>query len=93
MRVAVAASWSAWRCSPARPARDAHPAPFSFLDLLIDERGVRGSLIVHDLDAAHDLGVEPADRLLDRGVAESYRARCRTCSASGFASTQTARPV
>ena len=54
---------------------DAHPAPFSFLDLLIDDTGVRGSLIVHDLDAAHDLGIEPADQLLDQTVAEGSRAR------------------
>jgi hydrogenase/urease accessory protein HupE len=54
---------------------DAHPAPFSFLDLHIDDTGVRGSLIVHDLDAAHDLGIEPAEQLLEQAVAESYRAR------------------
>jgi hypothetical protein len=54
---------------------EAHPAPFSFLDLLIDEAGIRGSLIVHDLDAAHDLSIEPADQLLDRNIAEGYRAR------------------
>jgi hydrogenase/urease accessory protein HupE len=54
---------------------EAHPAPFSFLDLLIGERGIRGSLIVHDLDAAHDLSIEPADQLLDRTIAETYRAR------------------
>jgi hypothetical protein len=54
---------------------EAHPAPFSFLDLLIDDGGVRGSLIVHDLDAAHDLGIEPAEQLLEQAVAESYRAR------------------
>jgi hypothetical protein len=54
---------------------EAHPAPFSFLDLLIDDAGVRGSLIVHDLDAAHDLGIEPAEQLLEQAVAESYRAR------------------
>lgn len=60
----------------AGPARaDAHPAPFSFLDLQIDEAGVRGSLIVHDLDAAHDLNVDPADQLLDQAVAATYRAR------------------
>ena len=58
----------------AQPA-EAHPAPFSFLDLLIDERGIRGSLIVHDLDAAHDLSLEPAEQLLDPTIAESYRAR------------------
>jgi hydrogenase/urease accessory protein HupE len=54
---------------------EAHPAPFSFLDLLIDANGVRGTLIVHDLDAAHDLAIEPADQLLDSAIAESYRAR------------------
>jgi hypothetical protein len=54
---------------------EAHPAPFSFLDLVIDSGGVRGSLIVHDLDAAHDLGIEPADQLLDSTVAARYRAR------------------
>jgi hypothetical protein len=54
---------------------EAHPAPFSFLDLVLDSGGVRGSLIVHDLDAAHDLGIEPADQLLDSTVAARYRAR------------------
>ncbi len=34
-----------------------------------------GPLIVHDLDAAHDLGIEPADQLLDPAVAERYRAQ------------------
>lgn len=53
----------------------AHPAPFSFLDLVIDGAGVRGSLIVHDLDAAHDLALEPADQLLDPAIAERYRGR------------------
>jgi hypothetical protein len=54
---------------------EAHPAPFSFLDLVIDDTGVRGSLIVHDLDAAHDLAIEPAEQLLDPAVAERYRPR------------------
>jgi hypothetical protein len=43
----------------------AHPAPFSYLDLYIDAGGVKGTLVVHDLDAAHDLGVANADSLLD----------------------------
>ena len=52
----------------------AHPAPFSFLDLDIDEQGLHGSIIVHDLDAAHDLGVDPPDGLLDPEVAARHRA-------------------
>jgi hydrogenase/urease accessory protein HupE len=51
----------------------AHPAPFSYLDLHIDANGVSGTLVVHDLDAAHDLGVANADSLLDQQTATRYR--------------------
>ena len=37
----------------AAPA-NAHPAPFSYLDLRLSAAGVTGTLVVHDLDAAHD---------------------------------------
>ena len=51
----------------------AHPAPFSYLDLHLDGDGVSGTLVVHDLDAAHDLEVASADSLLDAAVANRYR--------------------
>jgi hypothetical protein len=51
----------------------AHPAPFSYLDLHLDSSGVTGTLVVHDLDAAHDLGVANADTLLDPATAAGYR--------------------
>ena len=51
----------------------AHPAPFSYLDLHLDASGVTGTLVVHDLDAAHDLGVANADSLLDAATAARYR--------------------
>lgn len=51
----------------------AHPAPFSYLDLHLDAGGVTGTLVVHDLDAAHDLEVASADSLLDPAVAGRYR--------------------
>ena len=51
----------------------AHPAPFSYLDLHLDSSGVTGTLVVHDLDAAHDLGVANADSLLDPVTAARYR--------------------
>lgn len=51
----------------------AHPAPFSYLDLHLDAGGVSGTLVVHDLDAAHDLEVASADSLLDPAVAGRYR--------------------
>jgi hypothetical protein len=51
----------------------AHPAPFSYLDLQLDGSGLSGTLVVHDLDAAHDLGVTNADTLLDPQTAARYR--------------------
>jgi hypothetical protein len=56
----------------ASPA-SAHPAPFSYLDLHLDSSGLSGTLVVHDLDAAHDLGVANADTLLDPAIAARYR--------------------
>jgi hydrogenase/urease accessory protein HupE len=52
---------------------DAHPAPFSYLDFHFDSSGVTGSLVVHDLDAAHDLNITAADTLLDPAVAARAR--------------------
>ena len=52
---------------------DAHPAPFSYLDLRLNASGVNGTLVVHDLDAAHDLGLTQADLLLDPAVAAKHR--------------------
>ena len=46
----------------------AHPAPFSYLDLRLN-RGQEGQfesvLVVHVIDVAHDIGVTPAEALLD----------------------------
>src|SRR5687768_1142439 len=53
----------------------AHPAPFSFLDLIIRAGGVDGTLVLHVEDVAHDLGIAPADRLLDPGVTAQVRDR------------------
>ena len=53
----------------------AHPAPFSFLDLSIRAGGVDGTLVLHVEDVAHDLGIAPADRLLDPTVTAQVRDR------------------
>ena len=63
-------------CLLAIPAgAGAHPAPFSFLDLIIRAGGVDGTLVLHVEDVAHDLGLAPADRLLDAGVTAHVRDR------------------
>lgn len=53
----------------------AHPAPFSFLDLIVRDGGLDGTLVLHVVDIAHDLGIDPADRLLDAGEAARVRDR------------------
>jgi hypothetical protein len=57
----------------AASSADAHPAPFSYLDLHLSDAGIEGSLIVHDFDVAHDVGVDPPERLRDQAFAEQYR--------------------
>lgn len=56
-------------------AASAHPAPFSFLDLAIRDDAVYGTLVLHVVDVAHDLGIEPAERLLDRAELVGLRGR------------------
>lgn len=51
----------------ARPA-SAHPAPFSYLDLHLHEQSIEGSLTVHTIDVAHELGIEEPQTLLDERV-------------------------
>lgn len=62
-------------CLAGATAAYAHPAPFSFLDLIVRAGGVDGTLVLHVEDVAHDLGIAPADRLLDPGVTAQVRDR------------------
>jgi hydrogenase/urease accessory protein HupE len=52
-----------------------HPAPFSYLDLQIGTDAIDGSLVIHVIDAAHELGITPAEQLLDPAVAAANRDR------------------
>ena len=45
-------------------AASAHPVPFSYLDLHVQRDAIDASLVVHVIDAAHDLKLEPPERLL-----------------------------
>jgi hydrogenase/urease accessory protein HupE len=55
----------------AGPAR-AHPIPFSYLDLRLQPGGIEGTLIMHDFDVAHELQLEPVERLLDPAVVTQH---------------------
>ena len=52
-------------------AADAHPIPFSYLDLRIDTgaAAVEASLVAHVIDLAHALGIDEPERLLVPGMA------------------------
>jgi hydrogenase/urease accessory protein HupE len=50
-------------------AADAHPTPFSYLDLRLQNGSLEGALVAHIFDLAHDLKIEPAERLLDPAIA------------------------
>jgi len=47
----------------------AHPAPFSYLDVYLDDDSTSGVLVIHDFDAAYELGIEDPADLLAPGVA------------------------
>jgi hydrogenase/urease accessory protein HupE len=54
---------------------EAHPSPFSYIDIDIRDDGVYGTVVVHVLDIAHDLAVTPPERLLDGVVLPGYASR------------------
>jgi hydrogenase/urease accessory protein HupE len=49
----------------------AHPAPFSYLDLHLDAQRARGALVIHDFDAAYELGLQDPQALLEPNVAHA----------------------
>jgi hydrogenase/urease accessory protein HupE len=51
----------------------AHPAPFSYLDVVFRDGGIEGNLVIHVIDAAHDLGITPVETLMENDVAEANR--------------------
>ena len=48
----------------------AHPAPFSYLDVRFVPAGVTGTLVIHDFDAAHELELSAPDRLKNPALVE-----------------------
>jgi hydrogenase/urease accessory protein HupE len=56
-------------CVLAAAPVSAHPVPFSYLDLRIQDNEIAGVLVVHMFDAAHDLEVAQAEQLLDPKIA------------------------
>jgi hypothetical protein len=53
----------------------AHPAPFSYLDVYLTSSGLRGTLVLHDFDVAHELGLQSPDALKDSGLLHQHAPR------------------
>jgi hydrogenase/urease accessory protein HupE len=49
---------------------DAHPAPFSYVDLRIQRDVIDGTVVAHIFDVAHDLNIANSEKLLDPSFAE-----------------------
>jgi hydrogenase/urease accessory protein HupE len=46
-------------------AASAHPVPFSYVDIRLQPGVVEIAIVVHCFDLAHDLGIEPPEKLLE----------------------------
>jgi HupE/UreJ protein len=53
----------------------AHPVPFSYLDIQLTSASLEGTLILHDYDVAHDLGLATTDPLLDARMLQQFSPR------------------
>ena len=51
---------------------NAHPIPFSYLDLRISEDKIEASLVAHIIDIAHELDLDPPDLLLESDITKEY---------------------
>jgi hydrogenase/urease accessory protein HupE len=49
-----------------------HPAPFSYLDVYVTPTGLSGRLVVHDLDAAHELNLAAPAPLADQAFVQAH---------------------
>jgi hydrogenase/urease accessory protein HupE len=72
---------------------EAHPVPFSYLDLRLQPGAIEGSLVVHIYDAAHDLNIEPMDRLLDPAMASQQSAALAQMLGARFTVLADGRPL
>lgn len=52
----------------------AHPAPFSYLDIVFRNGGIEGTLVVHVIDVAHELGMKP-EELMNSDVVRQHQGR------------------
>ena len=70
-RALAAALLLVWLAAPLQ----AHPAPFSYLDLRLRPEGLSGSLVMHAIDVAYELELESPDALMDEAFTAARQRR------------------
>ena len=68
----------------AKPAI-AHPAPYSYLDVELHEQHIEGTLNIHTIDIAHELGIEEPSTLFDERVLASQYSNIKALMAQRIA--------
>jgi hydrogenase/urease accessory protein HupE len=71
----------------------AHPAPFSYMDVRLQQPFIEISLVVHSWDIAHELGVKPVERVLDRSLIQAREDAIRKLIASRLNLEADGRPL
>jgi hydrogenase/urease accessory protein HupE len=71
----------------------AHPVPFTYLDLRLDRTAIEGTLVAHDFDVAHDLGVDTPERLLEPAFVAQRAAAIIALVAQRLTVTADGRPL
>ena len=56
----------------------AHPVPFSYLDVQLQNSSLEVTLVVHIFDLAHDLQIAPPERLLEPALVAERDAAIRS---------------
>jgi hydrogenase/urease accessory protein HupE len=55
------------------PSVQAHPIPFSYLDIRLNPDRIEGTLVAHIVDLAHDLNLDTPEALLDPRIAATKK--------------------
>lgn len=71
----------------------AHPAPFSFLELRLQPDAIAASIVLHDVDVAHELGVDPPSAVLVPAAAAAVAPRVGALISDRLRLVVNGRPV
>jgi len=62
-------------CVGTAATAEAHPVPFSYLDVRVQPGAIEVTLVAHVFDLAHELEIEPVETLLEPAVLASHAGR------------------